>query len=668
MMNIIRDSITYKLIFFVFGILVITITTLGCFNYILTRNNMYNRLELQAVTLLDGLNYAIEGYLSNNNITAIDRMLSNFATSREVMSISIVNRKGKTIADTDPAQVGKYTYDNILKNILKTEKSSIQYRTSNGQKFLLLVKPLRGKVYLSAIRSDVVGAIYLKLHTELIDEEIINDFLLNLFIFGLIIIIAFLVTTLISRKIFIKPIKIIEYSASLIGKGNLDVRIPKLPPDELGQLAIHLNDMTRHISTLTNRLSHSNSYLESIFISINSMLFVTDKNGFIKKVNKATLQLLGFDQDEVIDHQVKNFFGGIELENKNRKLIINQDEINFIKKDGTKILTLTSISPVKNINGKILGFVIIARDITEYKKLEEEIFATKQQIYASRQAGMAEVATGILHNIGNVLNSINVSIGFLKNKLSASQLNHLHKVSDLMNQHTNDSNHFLTSDSKGRLIPAYINELANLWLNEQTDYLKECENLTKNINHIKEIITMQQKFAMVYNIVEPLDLASLIEDAIKINMLHLPSIKINIIRDFEKLDPIKSDKAKILQILINLIKNANEALFIGNAIEKNIILRIKCSENNTVKIYVIDNGIGISPENINKIFSYGYTTKKSGHGFGLHACIFTAKELNGSLTVSSDGLNKGSTFLLTLPYNIKTSYLKENEHILHVDQ
>ena len=109
----------------------------------------------------------------------------------------------------------------------------------------------------------------------------------------------------------------------------------------------------------------------------------------------------------------------------------------------------------------------------------------------------------------------------------------------------------------------------------------------------------------------------------------------------------------MLQILVNLIRNAKYALDDRGHSDKRMTLRIGLNGNNTVKIAVIDNGIGIPAEHLTRIFEHGFTTRKEGHGFGLHNGALAAKDLGGSLTAHSDGPGKGAMFTLELPLRPK---------------
>jgi len=278
--------------------------------------------------------------------------------------------------------------------------------------------------------------------------------------------------------------------------------------------------------------------------------------------------------------------------------------------------------------------------------------AQQSLMLASRQAGMAEVATGVLHNVGNVLNSVNVSATLLHDQVRTSRTHTLQKVAELLKQRSGDMATFLNTDPKGKFIPEFIIQIAEQLRNEQENTSRELDQLTKNIDHIKDIVVMQQSYAGMAGVVEIVSLAGLVEDAIQINSAALTQHGVQVVRQFEELPPLLIDKHKVLQILVNLIRNAKYALDECNQFEKRIILTIAKTGGECVMIRVADNGVGIPPENLTRIFSHGFTTRPAGHGFGLHTGALNAGEIGGSLSAASDGPGHGATFTLILPMHL----------------
>ncbi|HEY2341762.1 MAG TPA: ATP-binding protein, partial [Chthoniobacteraceae bacterium] len=296
---------------------------------------------------------------------------------------------------------------------------------------------------------------------------------------------------------------------------------------------------------------------------------------------------------------------------------------------------------------KVLG---TAQDITDRKHHEEELETVhKELLEVSRQAGMAEVATGVLHNVGNVLNSVNVSAMLISDRLSKSKIAHLSNVSVLLREHEGGLGEFFTMDPKGRKLPGFIHSLTERLGAEQVDLLHEVEGLSKNIAHIKDIVAVQQSYAKVSGIIESLPSARLVEDALQMNAGALDRHGIDVIREFAETPPVRVDKHKVLQILINLIRNAKYATSESGLSEKRITARIAFHGASCVHIAIADNGVGIPPENLSRIFAHGFTTKSDGHGFGLHSSALAAAEMGGAIRAHSDGPGKGATFILELP-------------------
>jgi signal transduction histidine kinase len=277
----------------------------------------------------------------------------------------------------------------------------------------------------------------------------------------------------------------------------------------------------------------------------------------------------------------------------------------------------------------------------------------KQLVETSRQAGMAEVATNVLHNVGNVLNSINVSVGKLSDRLSKSNFGHVGKVAELMRERTADLGDFMTKDAKGRQLPSFLEQLAEQLGKENAFILNELGSLTKNVDHVKDIVAMQQSYSKVSGVTEIVKATELVEDALRMNASALTRHEVQFFREYdENLPDLNVEKHKVLQILVNLIRNAKYACDESGLEEKRLTMRVT-NGSDKVRIVLIDNGIGIPAENLTRIFSYGFTTKKDGHGFGLHGGALSAREMGGSLSAQSDGLGKGAAFTLELPYKAR---------------
>ncbi|ROM87571.1 histidine kinase [Pseudomonas brassicacearum] len=275
--------------------------------------------------------------------------------------------------------------------------------------------------------------------------------------------------------------------------------------------------------------------------------------------------------------------------------------------------------------------------------------AQTQLVAVARQAGMAEIATNVLHNVGNVLNSVNVCAEVLTQKLRTSKALGLGKAMQLMNQHTEDLGHFISQDEKGRLLPGYLNQVVEALAVEQKSMAEELEQLTKSIDHIKEVVAAQQSYSGASSLRETVQVQQLIEDALRMNAGVLTTRHVTVQKAFTGLPAVELDKHRVLMILVNLIKNAGNAMVDMADRPPVITLQGELNAEQTLIIRVIDNGEGIAEDNLTRIFAHGFTTRKDGHGFGLHSCVLAAMEMGGALKVQSAGPGQGATFTLELP-------------------
>jgi NO-binding membrane sensor protein with MHYT domain len=294
-----------------------------------------------------------------------------------------------------------------------------------------------------------------------------------------------------------------------------------------------------------------------------------------------------------------------------------------------------------------------ARLAQSLQRITLELKAAQGDLLASaRQAGMAEIANNVLHNVGNVLNSVNVSASLIGERLRESKDQNLAKTVQLINEHTEDLGEFLTYDERGKVLPGYLNKLVVALAAEKQSISAELQSMTRSIDHIKDIVATQQSYSGAISVIEPVQMVDLIEDALRMNTASIARHQIKINKEFGALPVLLLDKHLVLQILVNLIGNAKQALNAVASGVHEITLQMRVTEPASgarLKIRVKDNGEGIAPENLSRLFSHGFTTRKNGHGFGLHSCALAAKEMGGTISAQSDGIGRGAAFTLELP-------------------
>lgn len=314
--------------------------------------------------------------------------------------------------------------------------------------------------------------------------------------------------------------------------------------------------------------------------------------------------------------------------------------------------------PVKEADNHITQVTGIARDIQNRKKYEEEVKQLHGQLVTTaRRAGMADVAISILHNVGNILNSVNVSMELIREYAEHSYQEKLRAAENLLEQNISHLTEYITSDKRGKLLPTYLLSLSNELESNQKNILQELDNLRCQVKMINDITIAQRSFSGITGFMEEVDIMEQIDLAIKMCNTDIESRQIEIIKITKENYTLITDKTKLLQILINLMQNAKDALIESTTTAKKLIIEINKVANN-IEISIKDNGIGILSENVDKIFSLGFTTKDTGHGFGLHGSAISANELGGAIKAMSEGHKLGATFILTLPLTIE----KEGSH------
>ena len=388
-------------------------------------------------------------------------------------------------------------------------------------------------------------------------------------------------------------------------------------------------------------------------------VYFKDRDSRFMSVSLSLAQSLGRTVDEIIGKTDFDFFDP-ELARGYREeelKIMSTGEprvdqvVKHVWSDGRVTWSLNVAMPMRNDAGEIVGVFGTNKDITAAKLMEQELEKANRDLREmSRLAGMAEAATGVVHNVGNVLNGVNVSTDLLSQGLRKLQIDPLGKLCELLHQHSGDLAGFMTEHPRGRHVIEFLDALHGSFSASRTQMLTELESLTQCVGHIKEIVSIQQSYATMRGLVEDIEVEGIVEDALKMSQGAFLRHGVTIERHFNPTPKITGERGKILQILHNLLRNAKYALDDrGGSAEKTIEVRIAMGETGMVRVVVTDNGVGIVPENLTRIFAQGFTTRKGGHGFGLHSSANAVQEMRGSLHAKSDGLGTGASFVLELP-------------------
>lgn len=400
-------------------------------------------------------------------------------------------------------------------------------------------------------------------------------------------------------------------------------------------------------------------FLELLTLFLNNTpdhIYFKDQNSVFLLASKTTAAVMGIENPEDLEGKTDYDFYPKELADifyaKEQDMIksgiplIDFEEENYLDSSLKSRWTSTTKIPFKDKNGKIIGIMGTGRDITDRKEIQETL--RSQEIELAHQSGKAEVAVDVLHNIGNVLNSIYVSSVEMVEILSKSRLQGLIKANHMLQSNQNNMVDFIQNDPKGLALFDYYIKIGEELLAEKTHFENELGHQLNKINIMKEILEIQQSYAKSPSFLEKLKVNNVIKDSLLILQRSITKNQIVLENKLAKDLTIYTNKAKLTHIIINIVKNAIEAM--EQAMPYDRILTIDYQKDNTFTYLTFtDKGEGIAHENLTKIFNHGFTTKKEGKGFGLHACANSMTELKGTISAASEGVGKGSTFTLAFP-------------------
>lgn len=393
----------------------------------------------------------------------------------------------------------------------------------------------------------------------------------------------------------------------------------------------------------------------------NSVL-ILDRDGKVEWVNDGFTRMTGYLAEDAIGRIPIEVLRGPNTTDESVDAILNgirhaqpfDLEVQKTRKDGREICLQIEVRPIYNNDRHVVGMIQIDRDVTAAREADRERTRLNDELrVAARVAGRAEIASGVLHNVGNVLNSINVAAGVLRESLSGSSVDHIVKASQVIEVNNGNLAEFLTQDARGKHFPALFGALSRQLATERTDDMKELQTLMENIEHIKDIVAAHESFTCRKERRASIDMIKLTKTALALHDNAFKRHQIRVVTSFQDAPPVQAIRQGVLDILTILLTNAKEAMSGSSPGNRDLTITIR-KEDDSVRLEVTDQGVGISKEDLSMIFKPGFTSKEGGHGFGLHSSAIAAADFGGSLSVHSEGHGHGATFVLRLPTTHET--------------
>ncbi len=397
-----------------------------------------------------------------------------------------------------------------------------------------------------------------------------------------------------------------------------------------------------------------------LYTLINNMpdfIYIKDEKSRFIVANKKLADVMHFEKPEDLvgkmdmDYYPKElaqkFFNDEQLILKSKKPLINCIEDGLNEK-GNKIILSTTKIPIFNKNNDVIGIIGIGRDVTDLKNAQEEI--KEREVQLAHESGKAEIVSDILHNIGNVLNSVTVAVLEINRSLEESKISSLVKLVNLVNEHQHDLPSYIESDEKGKVIPVLLNKISNKLIEEQIFIANEVIQLEKRLEVIIHILELQRGVSKNSLFIKSESVNEMLDVAIDILHSKLENRNILVLKNVDFALKINCIRSKIIHVFVNFLKNSIESFDECNT--SDFIIEVEGYETeNKIVVRFKDNGIGINSDDLNKIFNHGFTTKQSGYGFGLHSCANAIQEINGKIFATSEGQNKGCIITIELSNN-----------------
>ena len=631
------------------AVLCVAISALFAFQVLNFRSNFRQNTVAQATVIANNSTVAL-AFGDKKHATEVVNALRFSANVKR----AILMLPAGSVFD-DGAQFVRYGTGGSVEDV----QTLSQFPPPGGYRFvggdLLVTELVRAK-------ADVYGTLYVRADYRQTLLELCGFY--GLVVAGILVVSAALAGFLSKRlgRTITDPVLQLAQTARIVGeKKDYSARaVVDSRGDELGGLAESFNEMLGRIQSQDAALTLSQQKIEALIHSIDGIVWERSPETFrFTFVSRQSKDILGYPPEAWLDRP--NFWEEKihpqdlaktartihELASSAQPYIC---EYRMIAADGRTVWIRESGSELVE-HGRPVAIRGIFLDVTRQKLDSEQLDKLNRQLIGtSRLAGMAEVATGVLHNVGNVLNSVSVAATVVGERLRNSKLANLRRATDLMRQQNGHLIEFLTADPKGKLIPEYLATIAEQMAAEEAKLIAKMDSVAQNIEHIKEIVAMQQGYAKVSGVFENLPVDALVEDALRMNAAAFDRHGIELVREFAPdLPLVRADRHKVLQILINLIRNAKYAMDAQGGDNKRLVVRVAMASPCRAKITIADNGVGIAPEHLTRIFNHGFTTKKDGHGFGLHSGANAAKEMGGSLSAHSEGRGQGAEFTLELP-------------------
>ncbi|MDZ7814734.1 MAG: ATP-binding protein [Planctomycetota bacterium] len=452
-----------------------------------------------------------------------------------------------------------------------------------------------------------------------------------------------------------------DYTISLIRDTSREVQLSRAVKEKTSELeagAVRAHRQVERYKSAQRQLT------EQLFEGV----LRADEAGNILYGNASAADILNFPTSiELISVNIFDDISFVDVSDNGIRAFFDGGEASFPAKVKFDTLDKKKGSAMVKANWQKEGDKRIAQilihDTSEYDKLRESITRLREEmdvvlrehenellisqnklVAHAHSSGMAHVASEVLHNIGNAVNSINVRLKNISESIEREKLpSRLRRVADLYSENGD-------GETEQTAAAGYMAALAEAVDKSRQQLIENVNFINEKLDHVSEIISLQQSVASVRGIIEKVNVKDLIVDAMEINREAITKRNIKVRFMFGEVPVIRVEKNKLIQVLVNIIKNAIEAIDSSDSERDEMVVSASYSKKTEmVSIDVKDSGIGMTAEVRANLFKFGFTTKEQGSGFGLHSSYNLIKAMGGTINAQSEGKGKGATFSIELP-------------------
>ena len=430
--------------------------------------------------------------------------------------------------------------------------------------------------------------------------------------------------------------------------------------DELGTLGHAFNDMLERLERSRAALTSNEKFLEAIVENIPILLGVQDAATLrFVRFNRAGEATLGLRREDLLGrtpHEIFPVEAATRYVARDRAILaagvpvdVPEERVQT-KTLGERILYTRKI-PIFDAKRRPIYLLGLSEDITERRHIEDV------RRFGAFQAGIAEMSVSVLHNIGNAVTAITDDAEQI---LRAAR--DLGRVAELLLADADRTSKLLPSpgDSPHNLpqvVARLLTVQREIARTIQGDGIQErAARIERSVRHIADIVRIQQSAALPSGGSSSFSLQRLLDDALVMQGESLSRHEVTVTMNIDpKADEVTTYRNRLLQALINMIKNSYEAIRERQAEEPiagHIVITSRAVSPERVELSIADNGIGIEQDRLQSIFRFGYSTKVRGSGFGLHSVANFVQEQGGHIEARSAGRNQGAELLIELPLRV----------------